>query len=347
MKKPQKQSSELAITALLSPNELSSISDAIAGEFPGNDDRPGLILMDVDPFHLHVFWNEPPESIEAARRVMTHGDEPVHLVIRFRELAAENPPMELNLLPLEVFDLELESSHGDAQVRLSGNGRSFEAELGLTARDGGWLSLARSNPVRLPPAAPVKERGFDTWDMREALPPVERISEQLVETQAPSTEVPELDPSLRGGGPDELPTRFPNPGLQSRSEAQTVSRSVDSATSADEPARQDTLKRVAVDLPHREEDVAVEGAELALPGQAPQPQGHQGGSASSSYSMVRELYAELHIWGRVEPGQRAELLGHNLPVMPDGQFSLTLPLDTSDPMLPLLLGQPRQPKKPS
>ncbi len=309
----------------LSAEELRAVSAAIAGEFPLAMEQPGLILMDVDPFHLHVYWNQSAETLAVSRRSIAARGEKAHLVIRFRELAPDDAPKGVGLLPLEVFDLELDSPRGDAEVRLSGNGRRFDAELGLTATDGGWLSLARSNPVRMPPAAPVAEPGFDTWDMSEALPPVEQMAEQQVEALPVESAVPELDLSLRGGEADELIAVFPN----------THPLATPQATPVDDAAHQ-----VEAAPPHFP---PVEGAEdiaLALPGYAPQPPGHQG--SPSSFGMIRELHAELHLWGSVPPDQAADWFGHHLPVMPDGQFSLTLPVDGSNPMLSLLVGEPRR-----
>jgi hypothetical protein len=311
----------------LSAEELRSVGAAIAEEFPLARQQPGLILVDVDPFHLHVYWNQSLESIDSARRAHEALGELAHLVIRFRELAPDDAPEAAGPIPLEVFDLELDSPRGDAEVRLSGSGRRFEAELGLTAGDGGWWALARSNPVRLPPAAPVAEPGFDTWDMRDAAPPVERISEQAVEQESPEPAASEWDLSLRGGATDKLIPRFPDPRP----------RDAVPDLPGDDASRQLEVQLTVTD---RE---SGETPDLALPGVAQQPSGHQVGA--SSFGLVRELHAELHLWGRAEPETTVSWAGTELPVMPDGQFSLTLPLDTSNPMLPLLVAKPRH-KKP-
>jgi hypothetical protein len=334
MKDPQHQDQDQAppqpADPPLSARELRAVSDAIAADFSRESPQFELLLVAVDPFHLHVYWHHSATLIEEACRAITQRGERAHLVVRFRELAAQERPGGMGPLPLEVFDLELDSPRGDAQVRMSGSGRRFEAELGLTAADGGWQPLARSNPVSLPPAAPVTETGYETWDVSEAAPPVEQMTEQGAGEFTPATVTPELDPSLRGGAADELDPVFPNthpPAAPPLADAG------------------DTARQVAAQLPEYPPDEESEEIEYALPGSAAAAPGHQGDSSSSG--LIRELHAELHLWGEAAPGRSVSWGGHELPVTTHGEFSLTLPLDTSNPMLPLLVGEPRRKPNPS
>ena len=103
---------------------------------------------------------------------------------------------------------------------------------------------------------------------------------------------------------------------------------------------QGEAQRVEPDVPEIPLEDADEDVALALPGVGPAMPGHQG--ASSSAGMILELQAELHLSGSVQPGHKARLFDVELPVGPDGHFSLTLPLDNSNPLLPLLVGVPRR-----
>ena len=164
----------------------------------------------------------------------------------------------------------------------------------------------------------MAETGFDTWDLSEATPPVEQISEQPVEDPPTIPEVPEWDPSLRGGGWDELIPVFPNSHPLAAAQAQAPEAS----------------QRVTAEVPQLAADEAAEAAALALLGAASEPAGHQGGT--SSLGMIRELQAELHLWGHAQPGQPADWFGHPLTPGPDGSFNLTLPVDANNPLLSLL-----------
>lgn len=50
-----------------------------------------------------------------------------------------------------------------------------------------------------------------------------------------------------------------------------------------------------------------------------------------------EINAELHVFGRVRPGTKLQLFGRNVPLRPDGSFSITRPLPSGALILSSLL----------
>lgn len=180
----------------IAADELRNISEAINREYPLLEQPAGIVLMEVDPYRLHVYWQLDDEVIQSAADAFGGAGE---LILRFRELPDQDRPSGGMLT---VFDRAVASTSGHMEVGAPDPGRSYRAELGLAADDGGWKSLAKSESVRLPAAAPPRRRTADTLNLKPALPDGQLPAEK-------AGAIPPADPSLRGGAEDALTPEFP------------------------------------------------------------------------------------------------------------------------------------------
>jgi len=109
-----------------------------------------LVLLVIDPYLVHAYWEVVPEEArEAARRAW-----PCTAVLRFFEAPGTGPSPD-------YFDVDVALEPGNWDVRLWSADKSYFAELGWRGSNGVFIPLARSNTVRTPrawPVAPVEER---------------------------------------------------------------------------------------------------------------------------------------------------------------------------------------------
>lgn len=301
--------------------DLRAIGDQIAREFPPAGERSGVVLMDVDPERLHAYWNLRAETLQRARADFSAAGQKTRLVLRFRELPGrEADAHHVGTLPLEVFDRELRNTRGHIEVGVGRGGGCYQAELGLTADDGGWKSLARSDPVWLPPAGPSPEPAMATLNVAATLPPQGAAEES---GSTPAAEIEEGlpmadDPSLRGGPAEVLEPEFPNPAPSQRPPA----------------AQSAAVRRVEPAVP-RAPDSYFEAA--GFPDLKAAVERFSSAALSSSASGGLEIQVELHIQGRVEPGRELFLFGRRVSLAPDGTFDVRRELDPESLLLPLLL----------
>lgn len=124
---------------------LRHVGEETRRHFPRTFAEAELVLIDVDPNHLHAFWNIPLAALHAARS---------------RPEAAD-APMVLRLFALneaETFtDTEVGGLQGRTYVSVWGGPRRHRAILGLRATDGSLVELASSNEVELPSGGPAPD----------------------------------------------------------------------------------------------------------------------------------------------------------------------------------------------
>lgn len=130
--------------------ELKSIAEEIAREFPLLLQGSGLVLYDVDPYHLQVQWQISPDVLARARSSFPPQSNVVGLILRLQRLDAEGGPRELASLTRKAGAAGLQ---GQARFGVDGEGGVYQVELGMASADGGWLLLTRSNRVQ-PPRSP-------------------------------------------------------------------------------------------------------------------------------------------------------------------------------------------------
>jgi Domain of unknown function (DUF4912) len=197
----------------LSQADVDSL-DAGLGELPSSYGVNRLVLLPVDPYLVHAYWeiDSPPDPREH-----------VTPVLRFYEAVA--PGAEGR--PFDV-DIDLQQHH--SYVPLWSPGKIYQAELGLRADDGSFVPVASSNTVQTPPAEPqpavISPAAFEATDSKSndaepndvepdaaALAPaavspevVARLQQRLAELFAYYSQLPPLTESLAGAF--SLPAEF-------------------------------------------------------------------------------------------------------------------------------------------
>lgn len=130
---------------VLPPEKLRVISDQITASYAPNPeiDLSELVLLPVDPYHLHAYWNLPLESWPT---VQATGGQ---VVLRIFWIADE--PVDLATTRLR-FDVAIDQPSGHLEVRLPVDDSTYAAALGV--RDGyhRLTVLIHSNQIHVPRA---------------------------------------------------------------------------------------------------------------------------------------------------------------------------------------------------
>lgn len=124
---------------------LRRVGEETRRSFPRPFAEAELVLIDVDPTHVHAFWNIPLAAHEAVR------SRP--------ELA--RAPMILRLFAVDddrdFTDTEVGGLQGRTYVGVWSDRRRYRATIGLRAADGSLVELASSNVAELPAPGPAPE----------------------------------------------------------------------------------------------------------------------------------------------------------------------------------------------
>jgi hypothetical protein len=96
-----------------------------------------LVLLPVDPYLMHVYWDLTSTAPPSAG---------VRPILRFHESGEH--------LPDRPFDVVIDLARSSWYVHLWSPNRSYYADLGWQASDGSFTPLARSNTIHTPRARP-------------------------------------------------------------------------------------------------------------------------------------------------------------------------------------------------
>lgn len=156
-------------TADLTAEQLLEISQKVRCHF---NDRipaavPELVILPVDPWHLHAFWNLPDQCHAGA--IAENTDE---LVLRFywsqRQSAHQDDAQCF-------FNVLANAERSQQNVRVPVDNRCYVGVIGLLDEDQNLIVLARSNSIDIP--------GAMLYPVMEQLKVTKKI-EQLTGTQA-------------------------------------------------------------------------------------------------------------------------------------------------------------------
>ena len=310
------------------PEELRAISRDLSEQFPIPMETTELVLMDVDPRHVHAYWNITPADLAAAKTNANHEADETALTLRLYDLSPGQPG---GPPPHEPVDIPVQGLENHWHVELWQDAKNYMAELGLRMPDGRLALLARSNHIQMPqegqslgqsaPRAPESTHAPTAAPRPEIAEPVLPSSDALLpNVKLARTAGAAEPPSFTGTDGSAVPTRGTDSG---------------EGNGGPGPAAgpEDSPPPVRTHGP-----VAAESS----------PQGMTGGNTSSSWvgaetysssTLVHpaefEIHAELHIYGRGTPGGQIELFGQQVALDSDGRFSLRRPL--SDPWTALSL----------
>jgi len=193
-----------------------------------------------------------------------------------------------------AFDVEVGGLQSRSYVDIFGEARRYRAVLGLRAADGRFAALAASNSVELPPTSSAASNAFLQINMES--PEAGPLSPQPTPPQ--------------NGAPSHFPLALELPDGQAE-----LRVAVPNEKAAAAPADKSPLG---------------EESPASLP-----PLVLEAALATSSYGLGRagglEVSVELHVFGHAAPDKELRLFGRNIPMRPDGSFSIRrlLPNDPS------------------
>ncbi len=125
-------------------------------ELPARYGDHRLVLLARDPYWVHLFWELDPGKIDEGLASLGCSIETVRCVLRIHPQSEGAG---------SVFDVDVDFRTGRHYLELSPPGASFFAEIGMTAPNGRFYCLARSNSVTLPrdkPSDRIDERWMTT-----------------------------------------------------------------------------------------------------------------------------------------------------------------------------------------
>ena len=336
------------------PADLAAVAAELAGTFPLVLERTSLVLLDVDPNHLHAFWTLAQDDLERVRTAFPTGGGTPQLVVCLRRRNDQGRTEIVTCIPLAG------ALRGDARFALTHDDGAYQAEVGLRNPNGGWALLVRSNQARLPRPVGIE---IPRWDGFEPEPPTDVVQA----TEAPAeTPAPEGVAKVRGlPDPNQPPAPGTRPALwvvaaaAAGRELDVVGHAPIPAADAGPPRGPDVSARgpegqptdpwvpgPAIDtltqaLPPAEPVPESESLSWAQeshlddtgPEQAgawtrhqPQPPGPISSFALGEGPEAPVIDAELLVRIRARPGTLADLFGRPLRVGPSGETTLRVPV---------------------
>lgn len=280
----------------LSSETLASVDEGLP-ELPDGYGESRIVLMPRDPQWAYAYWDI---SNEHKSELRSQGGQT--LVLRLADVT------DLDLThqsPHNLQQIECDELARDWYLSIPVSDRDYLVEIGYLTGDGGWLMLARSLPVRIPPVYP------STWEY-----------EQFATVS--------WDNNLRGQAPLTLPSPLEERDLVVAPNAM-YDRIFDLSQGAE-------LQRIAGSIFGSVQQVPVDRS-IAFPSGAgllpPTASGIAGmsgigisGAGLFSGSAVpirpRRFWlvadAELIVYGATEPDATVTIAGETIPLNPDGTF---------------------------
>ena len=237
----------LAAAGTATPEFLRGVAEEVRVAFPRPMRTPQLVLIDVDPRHLHAFWSLAADEIERARRDLgADGDRaPMVLCIDRSDGNGDSA----------AFDVEVVGLQGRRYVEIWGEPRSYSGTLGLRGADGSLRPLAGPATVRLPNIGPAE---------RLAQPPGAG-PKNAATPPATVSPAPAADPAERGE-----PLRHPFPQPPSEAGAYDPVPSLNEA-SLNEAALNGAQEGIPPETPDDLANAAIPEASTDAPSSPPAP----------------------------------------------------------------------------
>ncbi|QNT70512.1 DUF4912 domain-containing protein [Defluviicoccus vanus] len=159
------------------------------------------MLLDVDPRHLHAFWNIPPDQIARMRSEVAAFDEDPPLVLRIAEVSPQGKSSG-------AFDIEVIGLQGQFYVDIWDDARRYQGTIGLRLPDGALATLAPLNVIDLPRGGVSDD---NTW--REIALPAPPATAAAARTPGPHA--PSITPAA--AAPSTSPSVLPSPAVANES----------------------------------------------------------------------------------------------------------------------------------
>lgn len=120
-------------------------------EFPHFYEHPRVVLLPVNPYLVHVYWEVAPGDLKEIKKLLGRPALRAQPVLRFSDITCiifDGTNVH------SQFDVDIDLGAGNWYVHLWGPGKSYFVDLGLRTADGQFHPLARSNIAETPRAWP-------------------------------------------------------------------------------------------------------------------------------------------------------------------------------------------------
>jgi len=128
----------------------------VNGILPDGYGENRVVLLPVDPYLVHVYWELSESEKKRVRRLLADDPSRFKDVLRFHDVTG---------LPVGgfhgagTFDVDIRIEAGNWYIRLLSPERTYVVDLGLRGRDGRFDPIVRSNRAGTPRAWPCEEAG--------------------------------------------------------------------------------------------------------------------------------------------------------------------------------------------
>ena len=223
---------EAAADLTISSDTLRQVADEVRTAFPHALHAPELVLIDVDPRHIHAFWTLSAATVDAARQALGRDAAESPMVLRIYEVSASGAEGV-------AFDVEVVGLQGRCYVDIWDEPRRYRGELGLRRADGTLVSLTGSAAVELPSLGPAAEYPPSALDIatRQSERPDEQAPSPPGEPVSHPFPLPPTEPS--SFAPERLAAAPPPAGAAGSKSREGTPAAAESGPAAPsvEPAR--------------------------------------------------------------------------------------------------------------
>lgn len=178
----------------ISQEEMRRVAEEVAAWFPDRHEAPELMLLPVDPHHLHAYWTLDEAAAHAARVEAGSPYAPLVLRVRTADLAGETGLCR---------DASIPPGRSSWYIGDLPAAQTYRAELGVSTPDGRLISLLRSSPATLPPNGIASRRTAEAIDLQASrrafplVPPPPARGLLRASPASPLRDAPGAEPSER------------------------------------------------------------------------------------------------------------------------------------------------------
>jgi hypothetical protein len=161
-------------------------------DLPDSYGETRAVLMAIEPYLLHVYWEVTSDELEKAKHWFDDDHAQCQTILRFYDVT--NAIVD-NEKTHSFFDMDIDLYSSSRYVHLWSPDKSYFVELGFKAADGRFFPLVRSNVAKTPSAWPAPKA-----DQRDAAVhgnPEEGLSKALIHEDHC------VDPTIKTGNTEE------------------------------------------------------------------------------------------------------------------------------------------------
>ncbi len=304
-------------------------------ELPNEYGKTGLVVMEIDPRRLHIYWEVTAADRESALKKLGKEGAGSSWILRFYDTTyiqfdGKNAHSH--------FDVPIDLGTGNWYIELWSGEKTYCAEIGARSVTGKFLPVARSNFVQIPRAEQSPEYRPEWTKVEhpagEVRPPAPvATAKAITPVTLPASASPVQSETITATPPTTEEPKEITEAKVRRHYQDMVSAAVEVPSHPPSVSERGTGERqVAGQVA---EIVPMPGSQQGPVGAAPSSAASSsfglGGSGGAGFPVAKpsidlHLNTEIVVSGRAQPGQTVQLNGHWIKVNADGTFSVRLAL---------------------